>query len=117
MSPNESPAPPAGLDSWRVFNERFADLAAHGVEPELARLRAFDRAFDEWLNRSFDLVDATTDPNSCATAARPVTQRCSRSRQTRMVGMPGSTTTPRAWGTLVIQEAKRREANECEINF
>jgi hypothetical protein len=65
MSPNESPAPPAGLDCWRVFNERFADLAARGVEPELARLEAFDRAFDEWLNRSFDLVDAATDPNSC----------------------------------------------------
>jgi hypothetical protein len=64
MSPNESPAPPAGLDYWRVFNERLADLATRGVEPELARLEAFDRAFDEWLNRSFDLVDATTDPNS-----------------------------------------------------
>jgi hypothetical protein len=55
-----------GIDYWRVFNARFADRTAHGVEPELARLEAFDRAFNEWLKRSFDLIDAMTDPNACA---------------------------------------------------
>jgi hypothetical protein len=55
---------------WRVFNERFADRTAHGVEPELARLEAFDRALSEWLKRSFDLIDATTDTNRCAHCAK-----------------------------------------------
>ena len=55
-----------GIEYWRVFNERFADRTAHGVEPELARLEAFDRALSEWLKRSFDLIDATTDTNCCA---------------------------------------------------
>jgi hypothetical protein len=55
-----------GIEYWRVFNERFANRTAHGVEPELARLEAFDRALSEWLKRSFDLIDATTDPNRCA---------------------------------------------------
>jgi hypothetical protein len=54
-----------GIDYWCVFDERFADRTAHGVEPELARLEAFDRAFNEWLKRSFDLIDATTDPKAC----------------------------------------------------
>jgi hypothetical protein len=59
-----------GIDYWRVFNDRFADRVANGVEPELARLEAFDHALSEWLKRSFDLVNAPTDPNSCAHCGR-----------------------------------------------
>ena len=55
-----------GIEYWRVFNERLADRTARGVEPELARLEAFDRALSEWLKRSFDLIDATADTNICA---------------------------------------------------
>jgi hypothetical protein len=55
----------SGVDYWRVFNERFADRMADGIEPELARLEAFDIAVNERLKRSFDLIDATTDPNRC----------------------------------------------------
>jgi hypothetical protein len=55
-----------GIDYWCVFDERFADRTAHGVEPELAHLEAFDRALNEWLKRSFDLIDATTDSKRCA---------------------------------------------------
>jgi hypothetical protein len=59
-----------GIDYWHVFNDRLADRTAHGVEPELARLEAFDRALSEWLKRSFDLIDATTDTNRCAHCAK-----------------------------------------------
>ena len=59
-----------GIDYRRVFNERFADRTAQEVEPELARLEAFDRALSEWLKRSFDLIDATTDTNRCAHCAK-----------------------------------------------
>jgi hypothetical protein len=64
LTPDASGA--SGIDYWQVFDERFADRIAHEVEPELARLEAFDRAFNEWLKRSFDLIDVTTAPNSCA---------------------------------------------------
>src|SRR5271165_648601 len=63
LTPDASDA--NGIVYWRVFNERFADRTAHGVEPELARLEAFDRALSEWLKRSFDLIDATAATNSC----------------------------------------------------
>jgi hypothetical protein len=56
----------SGVDYWRVFNDRFAERIAAGIEPELARLEAFDAAFNEWLKQSFDLIDATTDQNNCA---------------------------------------------------
>jgi hypothetical protein len=63
LTPDASGA--TGIEYWRVFNDRFADRTANGVEPELARLEAFDWALTEWLKRPFDLIDATTDPNSC----------------------------------------------------
>ena len=64
LTPDASGA--SGIDYWRVFNDSFADRIAAGVEPELARLEAFDRALSEWLKRSFDLIDATSDTNCCA---------------------------------------------------
>ena len=36
-----------GVDYWFVFDERLADRLAAGLEPELARLEAFDAAFNE----------------------------------------------------------------------
>jgi hypothetical protein len=56
----------SGVNYWRVFNDGFAERIAAGIEPELARLEAFDAAFNEWLKQSFDLIDATIDQNSCA---------------------------------------------------
>ena len=55
-----------GTDYWRVFNDLFTDRVANGVEPELARLEAFDAAFNEWLKRSFDLIDGSANPSRCA---------------------------------------------------
>jgi hypothetical protein len=56
----------SGVDYWRVFNDRFAERVAAEVEPELARLEAFDAAFNEWLKCSFDLIGESTDPSRCA---------------------------------------------------
>ncbi len=97
-----------GLDYWRVFNERFADRAARGVEPELARLEAFDRAVNEWLKRSFDLIDASTDSTRCAHCGKAVTQRCSRLDPMRAAGMPGCTTIASSRGA---RRKRRRQSN------
>ena len=51
---------------WRAFDERMADRLAAGVEPELARLEAFDAAINEWLKRSFDLIDGSAHKSRCA---------------------------------------------------
>jgi hypothetical protein len=64
MTPDTSGA--TGVDYWFAFDERLADRLAAGVEPELARLEAFDAAFNEWLKQSFDLIDATADQSNCA---------------------------------------------------
>jgi hypothetical protein len=64
MTPDASGA--TGVDYWFAFDERLADRSAHGVEPELARLEAFDAAFHEWLKCSFDLIEGSTNPSRCA---------------------------------------------------
>jgi hypothetical protein len=64
MTPDASGA--AGVDYWFAFDERLADRLAAGLEPELARLEAFDAAFNEWLKRSFDLIDGSANPSRCA---------------------------------------------------
>jgi hypothetical protein len=63
LKPDSSGA--TGIDYWRILNERFADRSAHGVEPELARLEAFDAAFNEWFKRSFDLIEGSANPSHC----------------------------------------------------
>ena len=64
MTPDASGA--TGVDYWFVFDERLADRLAAGLEPELARLEAFDAAFNEWLKRSFDLIEGSANPSRCA---------------------------------------------------
>jgi hypothetical protein len=68
MTPDVSGA--TGVNYWRAFDERMADRLAAGVEPELARLEAFDRAFNEWLERSFDLIEGLASPSRCAHCGR-----------------------------------------------
>ena len=64
MTPDASGA--AGIVYWRAFDECMADRLAAGVEPELARLEAFDRALNEWLKRSFDLIEGSAHKSRCA---------------------------------------------------
>ena len=45
MTPDASGA--TGIHYWFAFDERLADRLAAGLEPELARLEAFDAAFNE----------------------------------------------------------------------
>jgi hypothetical protein len=68
MTPDASGA--TGVDYWFAFDERLADRLAAAVEPELARLEAFDAAFNEWLKRSFDLVDGSANPSRCSHCGR-----------------------------------------------
>jgi hypothetical protein len=64
LTPDASGA--RGVDCWRVFNDRFAERIAAGVEPELARLEAFERALCEWRMRSFDPIEGSAHPSRCA---------------------------------------------------
>jgi hypothetical protein len=67
MTPDASGA--TGIHYWAAFDESFADRLAASLEPELARLEAFEHVFEEWLKRSFDLIDAAL-PHSCAYCGR-----------------------------------------------
>jgi hypothetical protein len=64
MTPDASGA--TGIHYWFAFDERLADRSAAGLEPELARLEAFDAAFNEWWKRSFDLIEGSANPSRCA---------------------------------------------------